>query len=134
MQTSPPGKQGIRWHAPRRAATTPARRARRARRLAYPRPVSLPSRLGRCLAAAAAAFLAAAAGAFFLIENVRAGGAVVVTAIVGLAAFLAYSAPNPSARRGQSLRVLFVSSAAAIVVGVAGFAAAILLLAASRSG
>lgn len=73
------------------------------------------------------------AGSFFLIENVRAAGAILIAAIVALAAFLALNAPNPSGKRGQSTGVLVASSALAIVVGISGFAAAILLVALSRT-
>lgn len=79
------------------------------------------------------AFGVVLAGSYFLIENVRAGGAVLVASIVALAAYLALNAPNPSGRRGQATAVLLISSAVAITVGVAGFAAAILLVALSRT-
>lgn len=64
----------------------------------------------------------------FLIESVRAGGAVIVSAIVGLAAYLAFTAPNPTQARGQSVSVLMAASAIAIAVGIAGFAVAVVLL------
>ena len=67
-------------------------------------------------------------GAFFLIESVRAGGAVIVSAIVGLAAYLAFTAPNPAQARGQSVFVLMLASAIAIAVGIAGFAVAVVWL------
>ena len=87
----------------------------------------------RTLLASALAFGVVLAGSYFLIENVRAGGAVLVAAIVALAAYLALNAPNPAEQRGQSLGVLLVSSALAIAVGIGGFAAAILLVALSRT-
>ena len=93
----------------------------------------LRGRWRRTLAASALAFGVVLAGSFFLIENVRAAGAVLVAAIVALAAYLALNAPNPAEQRGQSTGVLLVSSALAIVVGIAGFAAAILLVALSRT-
>ena len=95
--------------------------------------VNLRIRWRRTLLASALAFGSVLAGTYFLIENVRAGGAVLVATIVALAAYLALNAPNPSGQRGQSLGVLLVSSALAIVVGVGGFAAAILLVALSRT-
>ena len=95
--------------------------------------VNLRIRWRRTLLASALAFGSVLAGSFFLIENVRAGGALLVGAIVALAAYLALNAPNPSGQRGQSLGVLLVSSALAIAVGVSGFAAAILLVALSRT-
>lgn len=95
--------------------------------------VNLRIRWRRTLAASALAFGVVLAGSYFLIENVRAGGAVLVAAIVALAAYLALHAPNPGGQRGQSTGVLLISSALAIAVGVSGFAAAILLVALSRT-
>ena len=87
----------------------------------------------RTVAASLLAFGVVLAGSFFLIENVRAAGVVLIAAIVALAAYLALNEPNPSGQRGQSTRVLVASSVLAIAVGISGFAAAILLLALSRS-
>ena len=95
--------------------------------------VNLRIRWRRTLVASALAFGVVLAGTYFLIENVRAGGAVLVAAIVALAAYVALNAPNPSGQRGQSLGVLLVSSSLAVAVGVSGFAAAILLVALSRT-
>ncbi len=95
--------------------------------------VNLRIQWRRTLVASALAFGVVLAGTYFLIENVRAGGAVLVAAIVALAAYLALNAPNPSGQRGQSAGVLLVSSALAVVVGVSGFAAAILLVALSQT-
>ncbi len=95
--------------------------------------VNLRIQWRRTLVASALAFGVVLAGTYFLIENVRAGGAVLVAAIVALAAYLALNAPNPSGQRGQSAGVLLFSSALAIAVGVGGFAAAILLVALSRT-
>ncbi len=95
--------------------------------------VNLRIQWWRTLAASALAFGVVLAGTYFLIENVRAGGAILVTAIVALAAYLALHAPNPSGQRGQTIGVLLFSSALAIAVGVGGFAAAILLVALSRT-
>jgi hypothetical protein len=95
--------------------------------------VNLGIQWRRTLVASALAFGVVLAGTYFLIENVRAGGAVLVAAIVALAAYLALNAPNPTGQRGQSLGVLLFSSALAIAVGVGGFAAAILLVASSRT-
>ena len=82
----------------------------------------------RTLVASSIAFSVVLGGAFFLIESVRAGGAVIVSAIVGLAAYLVFTAPNPTQARGQSVSVLMVASAIAIAVGIAGFAVAVVLL------
>ena len=87
----------------------------------------------RTLAASALAFGVVLAGSFFLIENVRAAGAILIAAIVALAAFMALKSPNPSGQRGQSTGVIVASSALAIAVGISGFAAAILLVALSRT-
>ena len=95
--------------------------------------VNLRSRWRHTLVACSIAFAAVVSGAYFLIENVRAGGAIVVTTIVGLAAYLAFHAPNPSEARGQSIRILLLASMLAIGVGIAGFAAAITLVAALTS-
>lgn len=91
------------------------------------------TRWRRTLAASALAFGVVLAGSFFLIENVRVAGAILIAVTVALAAYLALNAPNPSGRRGQSTGVLVASSALAIVVGISGFAAAILLVALSRT-
>ena len=85
-------------------------------------------RLLRTLVASSIAFIVVVGGAFFLIESVRDGGAVIVSAIVGLAAYLAFTAPNPAQARGQSVFVLMLASAIAIAVGIAGFAVAVVLL------
>ena len=85
-------------------------------------------RLLRTLVASSIAFIVVVGGAFFLIESVRAGGAVIVSAIVGLAAYLAFTAPHPAQARGQSVFVLMLASAIAIAVGIAGFAVAVVLL------
>tara|TARA_Y100000588_G_scaffold324258_2_gene357290 strand:+ start:1790 stop:2134 length:345 start_codon:yes stop_codon:yes gene_type:complete len=95
--------------------------------------VNIRSRWGQTLVACSIAFVAVVSGAYFLIENVRAGGAIVVTTIVGLAAYLAFHAPNPSEARGQSIRILVLASMLAIGIGIAGFAAAITLVAARTS-
>ena len=91
--------------------------------------VNLRSRWRQTLVACSIAFVAVASGAIALIPNVRAGGAIVVTTIVGLAAYLAFHAPNPSEARGQSIRILMLASMLAIGVGIAGGAAGITLLA-----
>ena len=93
----------------------------------------LEGRWRRTLVASALAFGVVLAGSYFLIESVRAGGAILVAAIVALAAYLALNTPNPAEERGQSAGVLLVSSAVAVVVGISGFAAAILLVALSRT-
>ena len=85
-------------------------------------------RLLRTLVASSIAFIVVGRGAFFLIESVRAGGAGIVSASVGLAAYLAFTAPNPAQARGQSVFVLMLASAIAIAVGIAGFAVAVVLL------
>jgi len=87
----------------------------------------------RTLVASALAFGVVLAGTYFLIENVRAGGAVLVAAIIALAAYLALNAPNPSGQRGQTIGVLLVSSGLAVAIGIGGFAAAILLVAMSQT-
>lgn len=91
--------------------------------------VNLRIRWRRTLVASALAFGVVLAGTYVLIDNVRAGGAVLVAAIVALAAYVALNAPNPSGQRGQSTGVLLISSVLAIAVGISGFAAAILLVA-----
>ena len=95
--------------------------------------VKLKIRWRRTLVASALAFGVVLAGTYFLIENVRAGGAVLVAAIIALAAYLALNAPNPSGQRGQTIGVLLVSSGLAVAVGISGFAAAILLVALSQT-
>ena len=95
--------------------------------------VNLRLRWRRAILASTLAFAVVLVGSFFLIENVRAGGAILVVAIVALAANLALNTPNPAGQRGQSLGVLLVSSALAVVVGIGGFAAGILLVALSRT-
>ena len=95
--------------------------------------VKLKIRWRRTLVAIALAFGVVLAATYFLIENVRAGGAVLVAAIVALAAYLALNSPNPSGQRGQSIGVLLVSSGLAVAIGIGGFAAAILLVAMSQT-
>ena len=95
--------------------------------------VNLRSRWRHTLVACSIAFGAVVTGTYFLIEHILAGGAIVVTMIVGLAAYLAFHAPNPSEARGQSIRILMLASMLAIGIGIAGFAAAIALVAAART-
>ena len=82
--------------------------------------VNLRIRWRRTLLASALAFGSVLAGTYFLIENVRAGGAVLVATIVALAAYLALNAPNPSGQRGICLRVRVNSSCIARLSPAAG--------------